>query len=826
MWGRVMKNDNYILEHQELLNNQLGECTLFLKRNGEFPLSGPCKIAAYGSGVRRTVKGGTGSGDVLSKHVCNVEEGLENEGFQITTKNWLDRYEKLLSDAKREYAEELFEESQKRNLNPLFAVLGVVMPEPEYSLELSFDAECAIYVLARVSGEGNDRNVVNGDIFLSKTEIRDIQELNNHYKKFMLVLNTGGPVDLSPVEEVENILVLSQLGADTGKILAEILLGKQNPSGKLTTTWSKWEDYCPEIDFGNIDNTFYREGIYVGYRYFDTVGKKAMFPFGYGLSYTDFKIAETMYTVEKGIIHVEAVVENTGRYKGKEVIQLYATIPEDKLPQPYQSLIGFAKTRELEPGEKERISVDVPVNELCSYSEECSAYIMEKGCYIIRLGQSSTDTEVAGTFYIDETVVVKEVSHLLDKNSIAEVTYKRNLQEDNMEDRIKLKDKSVFHVDNTVYSNLEKKEEFESLIARTAQYTDEELVLMNLGSFSFNDEEKNVIGNAGIRVAGAAGDISQLFEKKEHFCLTMADGPAGLRLSPMYYQDEKGVHSLGTGSIPETALDLLPDSVAEQFRKPISVPKGAKIKYQYTTALPIGTALAQSWNLDFAQLCGDIVGREMEMFHIQLWLAPALNIHRSIRNGRNFEYFSEDPLVSGKMAAAMTKGVQSHPECGVTIKHFAANNQEVNRMNSNSIMSERTLREIYLKGFSICIQEAAPAAVMTSYNLINGVHTSEMQGLCKEFLREENRFEGLIMTDWMVEFAMPINQHWRHAVAHKIAKAGCSLLMPGEEKDYKELKDALENGLIDREQLRRNIYWTIKTARSLNCRKMYGGEEK
>ncbi|HIW42386.1 MAG TPA: hypothetical protein H9743_09690 [Candidatus Mediterraneibacter vanvlietii] len=249
---------------------------------------------------------------------------------------------------------------------------------------------------------------------------------------------------------------------------------------------------------------------------------------------------------------------------------------------------------------------------------------------------------------------------------------------------------------------------------------DEDLIRMNVGTFTPSNEAASVIGNASISMAGAAGETA----KAEGIpAIVMADGPAGLRLSQKYFKDETGVHGFGS-SMPESMVKLLTEEEAAYMDSVQPKPKeGTEILEQYATAIPIGTAIAQSWNLKLAECCGDIVASEMERFGIHLWLAPALNIQRSIRCGRNFEYFSEDPLISGMFAAAITKGVQKHPGCGVTIKHFAANNQETNRSDNNSIVSERAMREIYLKGFEICIRMAQPKALMTSYNLLNGIHT-------------------------------------------------------------------------------------------------------
>jgi beta-glucosidase len=298
----------------------------------------------------------------------------------------------------------------------------------------------------------------------------------------------------------------------------------------------------------------------------------------------------------------------------------------------------------------------------------------------------------------------------------------------------------------------------------------------------------------------------------------MADGPAGLRIAPQCYRDSKGLHAVGSSGMPESVMELLP-----WFVKPFlggkqkAPPEGTKIEYQYVTSLPVATAIAQSWNTDFAEKCGDIVGEEMARFGVHLWLAPALNIHRSIRCGRNFEYFSEDPSLSGKFAAAITRGVQKHHGCGTTLKHFAANNQEYNRMNSNSCLSERALREIYLKGFQICLREATPHSVMSSYNLINGTHTSETRGLVTDFLRAENGWTGLVMTDWVIGAMTNPKAKYRGARSDKVAEAGGDIFMPGGKREYRAVLKALKDGSLTRHQAEVNASHVARKARELRA---------
>ena len=357
----------YEKEHLALVLENAAECTVLLKSNGDFPLGAPQAIDAFGAGLRYTVKGGTGSGEVNSRFTYTIEEGLEKEGFRITSKSWLDTYDAIRTLERKAFAKAVKREAIASHENPFIYCMGREMPEPEYTIPLEKKSKVAIYVVSRNSGEGSDRRPVPGDVKLSNSEVRDILECNRKYEKFLLVLNVGGVLDLSPVMEVENILLLSQLGVDCGKVLADIMLGKQNPSGKLTTTWAAWEDYSSEGTFGDWNDTRYVEGIYVGYRYFDSIGKKPLFPFGYGLSYTSFTLEPMEVTASGDMITTSVKVKNVGNATGKEVVQVYISKPSGKLDQPYQELAAFAKTMALAPSEEEVLELQFKLSDMASY---------------------------------------------------------------------------------------------------------------------------------------------------------------------------------------------------------------------------------------------------------------------------------------------------------------------------------------------------------------------------------------------------------------------------------------------------------------------------
>lgn len=807
---------DYEKEHIGLLRDSLAECTLFLRQNGAFPLEAPGRIAAYGNGVRHTVKGGTGSGEVNSRYSVNVEQGLKDAGFTITTGRWLDAFDQVEQDAQKAFVKEIKERAKKKHTMAILEGMGAVMPQPEYDLPLDGEGDTAIYVLSRISGEGNDREPIPGDIRLTDSEAKTILALDAKYEKFMLVLNVGGVVDLTPVKEVSNILVLSQLGVETGSVLADILLGRANPSGKLTTTWASWEDYCKEGEFGDINDTRYKEGIYVGYRYFDTVGKKPLFPFGYGLSYTSFDIAVTGAAAEGDTIRIKAAVSNTGARAGREVVQVYVSAPAGRLDKPYQDLAAFAKTDLLEPGASQELTISFSLRDCASYDAQKESYVLEAGSYVVRVGDSSDHTQPAALVDLDGEAIVTKARNCLGETDFEDwkPSGSETAAAEELSDITRI---SVAAADiETVTVTYDQEREIDP---RVKDLTVEELAYLNVGAFNPKAGALSVIGNAATNVAGAAGETTGVLKEKGFPVLVMSDGPAGLRLAKEFYRDEKGAHGIGSSMVPESFLPFLPAparfimNLIGGSGKP---KKGQKVEYQYATAIPIGTAIAQSFNLPLAESYGSIVGDEMERFGVHLWLAPALNIHRDIRCGRNFEYYSEDPLISGKTAAAITRGVQRHPGCGTTIKHYAANNQEKNRYCNNSIVSERAMREIYLKGFGICVRESQPHALMTSYNLLNGVHTSEHRGLVEDILRCEYGFKGIVMTDWIVDMAQDKQSLHRMPIAAEIAKAGGDLVMPGSKGDFDSIVKAAKSGELELRQLQINATRVLRKAEELH----------
>ena len=779
-----------------LLSEKAAEEGIVLLKNDKkiLPLNISTKIGLYGAGAGKTVKGGTGSGDVNNRSNISIYQGLKENGIQIVSEKWLANYESIYAEARRAWKEKILEEAKfVENPFDAYAENPFAMPEGRaVTAEDTVDAQTAIYVVSRISGEGKDRRRVEGDYYLSRREQEDIRFLDAQKIPIVLILNSGGPVELTDIlEETENIcavLNISQLGQRGGLALANVLLGKVTPGGKLTATWARrYEDYpcAEEYSYlnGKLEREEYKEGIYTGYRYFDTFGVKPLFPFGYGLSYTEMQIRfHGMKTSGDGV-EVEAEVTNTGEtFSGKEVVQVYVSLPQDESGKEYRRLAGFAKTKLLKPGEKELLKIGIDRKTLAYFSEEQHAWIAEKGYYAVWVGNSIASLTLAAMLEVPESVILDKTNILENQTDITEEVYDRqNLSARTLKWKEKAENEKIGRY--IYYPEPEKRTECTCQPENKIPAKDLlPLFYGNIAGISSN------LGAAGIRVPGSAGETTAaLYEQYGVSPLIMADGPAGLRLQQNYEVDRETDTVYGIGVL---------GSLENGYLRTDETHENADRYYQFCTAFPVGTALAQTWDTALVEKVGIAVAEEMEEFHIDLWLAPGLNIQRNPLCGRNFEYYSEDPLLSGIMAAAMTKGVQSRPGCGVTVKHFACNNQEDNRMGVDAQVSERALREIYLRGFEIAVKESRPVAIMSSYNLLNGVHAANSVDLCTAIVRKEWGFDGVIMSDWNTTVPEDGSIPW------KCVTAGNDIIMPGNAADAENIRKAFEDGKLSEEVVR------------------------
>lgn len=806
---RSMEMREYEKKNAEVARKIAAEGIVLLKNDRNMlPIKKKSKIALFGAGASRTVKGGTGSGDVNERKSISIYEGLNEKGYKITTKKWLKEYDETYQKSRIKWKNDIQKKSEETGSGLSFFSVYSRTPfrAPAGDKAYVTDTDTAVYVLSRTAGEGIDRHAVEGDYFLSEEENNLLEEICHLYKNVLLIINTGGIVDLSfldKYEQIRTVLYVSQPGQEGGRAVADIISGDSVPSGKLTDSWAfKYEDYPNAETFsyndGNLERELYKEGIYVGYRYFDSFNVPVRFCFGYGKSYTDFKIESKEIIVEEdGTVKIIVDVTNCGkRFSGKEVIQVYVSLPSGKLEKEYRRLCAFEKTKELNPGETESLEVSFTAKELCSYNEGEAAWILEAGKYGIFLGGSLSESCLIGSLNLKEEKVIAKAENICPlKEKLEEISIPPHLREKREQSLRKvMSEKPQFDYSLTELRsktfNYDYVEPEDQAMEIAKKLSLEKLILLSTGDPGKGQGSQ--LGSAGITVAGSAGQTSSCAEELGVDSIVLADGPAGLRLHQYY-------------TISSGEMKTLPfmAAIEKGFLYDGPQPEGIRY-YQYCTAFPVGTLAAQSWNKKVIQEMGEAVGTELELFHVTLWLAPGMNIHRNPLCGRNFEYYSEDPFLSGMIAAAMTKGVQSHSKCGTTIKHYACNNQEDNRMQSDSVLSERALREIYLRGFGIAISEAQPLALMTSYNLINGVYTANSFDLCMKGARCEFGFKGLIMTDWTT------TEKNQNCTASGCIHAGNDLIMPGKVSDHINIQTALENGHLKEKELRECIARIIR----------------
>ncbi|MFQ6806013.1 MAG: glycoside hydrolase family 3 protein [Lachnospiraceae bacterium] len=742
-------------EHIQLSRQATREGMVLLKNQGRaLPLEKGAKLALFGKATMDYVKGGGGSGDVTVAYTRNLYEGLKTKEPQV-------QILEPLADFYRE------------NVSAQYAQ-GVVpgfTREPEIPEELLTQAKAwtdtAVISICRFSGEGWDRKGIpgDGDFYLTKEEQEMVETVTGNFDRVIVVLNVGGMVDTSwffANDRIQAVLLAWQGGIEGGLAAADLLCGEVSPSGKLTDTFAgSFDDYPSSEGFNESeDYVEYTEDIYVGYRYFETISGaagKVNYPFGYGLSYTSFSREYLGAFLEDGVISVDVRVINIGGRPGKEVVQLYYGAPQGKLGKPAKELGAFGKTRLLEAGDSQVMRLTMREDSMASYDDlgkvKKSAYVLEAGIYRFWLGGSVREAKEIPFFVEkDEAEIVAQYSEkcaprALKRRLLSDGTFEEMPQRPERERVLGLAPQDVDKLEGVIPAVLERKQVQLSQppapgTVMLADVAEGKATLDQLIAQLTDEELAELLGgqpNTGVANTYGMGNIP---DHRVPNIMT-ADGPAGLRIQP-----QCGV---------------------------------------CTTAWPCATLLACSWNEDLVYQVGAAGAAEVKENNIGIWLTPAMNIHRSPLCGRNFEYYSEDPLVAGKMGAAMIRGIQSQ-HIGASMKHFACNNKETNRKASDSRVSERAMREIYLKGFEIAVKEAQPWTIMSSYNLINGCHASENRELLTDILRDEWGFEGAVTTDWWT-FA----EHYLETKAGNDIKMGCG---------YPDrLLEALEKGLITRKEM-------------------------
>lgn len=795
------------------------EAIVMLENNNALPFEDK-KVALYGAGIAETIKGGTGSGEVNERHSVSILEGFKADGFDILNERLHIDYK-----AKYEQAQVDFVKNQRKklylNLPKMMTTLFEPFQAPDF-FDITEDNICkstdnCVYVLSRQAGEGGDRKAEKGDFYITDRELQDIKLLSKAYNNFVLIINCGSQMDMSFLDEIENIgavLFICQLGTQGGKAVADICCGKATPSGKLADTWAKKYSDIPfsnEYSYlnGNLKDEYYKEGLYVGYRYFDSFGVEPRYPFGYGLSYTDFDIRCKKVSLNKTKVTIDSEVKNIGKqYSGKEVLQVYISSPKGKLDKEYQSLIAFVKTKMLAPGESQDAKIDFDLSRASSYRESDASYVLEQGDYIVRLGNSSRNTNAVAVLNFDNEVIVSKHTNICPTdNTFDELTSPERKAED-------LSGVEVINVDTDAFDTVvidytqpeECKDERVQKILNSLSVNDMAEICVGIGMFG---------GKTGFTLPGSVGNTTSKFWDKGLANVALCDGPAGIRI-----QKRSAVTKGGKVKTVDSALGVFDILMPDFVKKAINGnPDKDTLIYQYVTAFPVASAVAQTWNTDIVYEIGKAVYAEMKEYGCTYWLAPAVNIHRNPLCGRNFEYYSEDPYLTGEMVAAMTQGVQQEDGFYVTVKHFACNNQEDNRNKVCSHVSERVLREIYLRGFETAVCKGHAKSIMTAYNKINGTYCANSHDLCTKVLRNEWKFDGVVMTDWFASMLGNVDDAL-------CMSAGNDLIMPGGSVFKQKIIMAVKTGKITLADLRRCCSNVIKSILNSDIQKEYIDDAK
>lgn len=747
------------------------------------------KIALYGMGARRTVVGGEGSGECNPRYKIGVEQGLENAGYTITSKAWLDDYDREYAEMYEEYRV-MVEEKIAPIKNPIAQIpaahsykyrypSGRLVNEADVTVSAT---DTAVYVLMRQAGECADRKPDQGDFCLTDIEVDNLHFLAAHYAHVTLVINVGGLVDLTPVADLPIAIVfMVQGGSEGGNAMADVLSGKVNFSGRLADSWPMNYAQIPDGENfsslnGDLENEYYTEGRYVGYRYFDSFGVVPRFPFGFGLSYTTFAQTVTEVTLDGKTLTARVQVANTGKVPGREVVQGYLHIPGSVA----QSLTAFAKTPVLTVGESCETTLTIDLANNAVYHEENARWELPQGEYRLYIGKNSRDTVTAAALTLSETVTVRQCRTCCKTpEALQEIEAPAHPLPPLPKSSVQLTiDPAAFACEAVDYTEPHAAESPRVRKVLDSLTTEQQVELLRGGDLLNQTPGQH-------QITGAGGKTAITLQEQGVPNIVFSDGPAGVNIV------EKIIITADGGIKPAKMLERYNWGLMKQLAKRMCGGEGQHV-YRYATAWPVEMLLAQSWDTALLEEVGTAVAEELVEFGITLLLAPAMNIHRNPLCGRNYEYYSEDPLITGKMAAAYVRGMQSKVGVGATIKHFCCNNQEDNRVAVSENVSERALREIYLRGFEIAVKESAPLALMTSYNKLNGTYSGCRHDLITDILRCEWGYKGLVMTDWGTKYDPAAALH-----------AQVDMMMPGADADRDAVLAGLADGSITPAEVRR-----------------------
>ena len=732
------------------------EGSVLLKNDGVLPLKKNTRIALFGRNQCDTYKGGGGAADLWAVKCQPYCDGLEKLG---------NVYKPLLKK---------YRDTSKANFDPSLGKFHHAFNHHKYSLpevrlkdsEVAAAAQkcdTAVIFIGRYAIEGRDIGDRGGEYRLTGPEEQMMRQVLKYFKKTVLVLNIPSALDLRFLDVFNFSAIIHNFfpGHLAGFAMADLLYGRVAPCGRLPFSWAKTSDEYPTNEGLSTDKIIYREGLYMGYRYFDTFKKDVAFPFGFGLSYTDFTIETEEITIDKTIATLKIKVANCGKYRGREVVQCYLSAPEDTLEKPYQILCGFEKTKWLKPQESQTLIIKIDLLKFTSFSESLASYVLEKGDYIIRVGKNSRDTNPVCKILVKDTFVHKKVLNRLAPVESFDELKKPETQQETYDDILCLEAdfsgiETLDLTATTVRQELEKTGDYTFADVLSGKCTPNELAAC------LSDEDLALL---------LTGDG---FEKQKTL---------GLSLEPLVEGEGTHTHQVTELGIPSSVMQDGPNGVrATTFVSP-PVPPDYELSGRDCVYFPCTTAQAATWDRELLELLGREIAADLDKIGYNGLCAPGVNLHRNVRCGRNFEYFSEDPFLSAQMAANLINGVQISADGTpskryAVLKHFACNNSEDMRTEGDSILTERTARELYLRSFEYVLQETDPLSIMVAYNKVNGTFAAANHDLLDGICRYEWGYDGWIMTDWDV-----------HAKEGACLSAGCDTCMPGHYKTFKELCD-------------------------------------
>ncbi len=682
------------------------EGIVLLKNEGVLPYKKGEVVSVFGRTAFDYLGSGTGSGGLVNtKYKTNIIDGFARQRAVKLNGKLIKKYKKWLS-------ENPFDKGHGWATEPWFQKEFV--PEEDVIASAAAESTAALVVIGRLAGEDKDNGAEEGSYFLTADERELIRRVTKHFERVAVALNVGNIIDMSWVEEfgVGAVLYLWQGGQEGGVAAADVLTGKVSPSGKLPDTIAKTiEDYPSDRSFGNRHANIYHEDIYVGYRYFETFAQdRVLYPFGFGLSYTSFSLKCIDVHEANGRIFLTVRVTNTGDVAGRETVEVYYSAPQGKLGQPVRQLAAYKKTKTLASGHSETVKISFPVREMASYDDSGvtghkSAYVMEAGDYVIYMGADVRSAAPVYTYKKEKLAVVKRCTEALSPS--------REFM------RMKPAADGTLTFERTPMRTYDPVARIEASRPTCKPYT----------------------GDRGLKLRDVCdgrcemSDFVAQLKDEDLACLVRGEG-MGLDKVDVY---TTAIFGGVTEELKHFGISITTNTDG---------PSGIRSDWgEITTLMPNGTLLASTFDDDAVEELFAYEGVELYTHKLDALLGPGMNVHRHPCNGRNFEYFSEDPLLTGKMAAAESRGISS---LGVyaTLKHFAANSQEKNRFGCDSVMSERAAREIYLRGFEIAVREGGAKAIMTSYNPINGVQSASNYDLTTTVLRGEWGYDGFVMTDW------------------------------------------------------------------------------